>query len=164
MLSRIAREAGLTPMDLYSDRGGYRNWSTDAVRWHVQQGHPVITLVKYRNLPGHTSSLSDFDHYIVISGLTPNGFIYNDGAFATTLGLWAGDLGRRARVRVGELVDSASRAGARAGAGSAGAVVPGAAAPAAVGADGGGGARCAKAGRRGRGWRGAAAPLVLTPS
>src|SRR5947209_13442985 len=86
VLSRIGREAGLTPMDLYSDQGGYRNWSTDAVRWHVQQGHPVITLVKYRNLPGHTSSLSDFDHYIVITGLTPNGFIYNDGAFATTLG------------------------------------------------------------------------------
>jgi hypothetical protein len=86
VLSRIGKEAGLTPMDLYSDHGGYRNWSTDAVRWHVQQGHPVITLVKYRNLPGHTSSLSDFDHYIVISGLTPNGFIYNDGAFTTTLG------------------------------------------------------------------------------
>jgi hypothetical protein len=85
-LSHIARQAGLTPMDLYSDQGGYRTWSTDAVRWHVQQGHPVITLVKYRNLPGHTSSLSEFDHYIVISGLTPNGFIYNDAAFATTLG------------------------------------------------------------------------------
>jgi hypothetical protein len=85
-LSRIARQAGLTPMDLYSDQGGYRNWSTDAVRWHIQQGHPVITLVKYRNLPGHTSSLSQFDHYIVLTGLTPNGFIYNDGAFATTLG------------------------------------------------------------------------------
>jgi hypothetical protein len=86
VLSRIGREAGLTPMDLYSDQGGYRNWSTDAVRWHVQQGHPVITLVKYRNLPGHTSSVSEFDHYIVISGLTPNGFVYNDAAFSTTLG------------------------------------------------------------------------------
>ncbi|MCA1644432.1 MAG: C39 family peptidase [Chloroflexi bacterium] len=85
-LSRIGKDAGLTPMDLYSDGGGYRNWSTDAVRWHLQQGHPVITLVKYRNLPGHTKSLSEFDHYIVISGLTPNGFIYNDAAFATTLG------------------------------------------------------------------------------
>ena len=86
VLSRIATQAGLTPMDLYSDQGGYRNWSTDAVRWHIQQGHPVITLVKYRDLPGHTSSLSQFDHYIVITGLTPNGFIYNDGAFSTTLG------------------------------------------------------------------------------
>jgi len=86
VLARIATQAGLTPMDLYSDNGGYRNWSTDAVRWHVIQGHPVITLVKYRNLPGHSSSVSEFDHYIVISGLTPNGFIYNDAAFASTLG------------------------------------------------------------------------------
>jgi hypothetical protein len=86
VLSRVGVQAGLTPMDLYSDHGGYRNWSTDAVRWHLQQGHPVITLVKYRNLPGHTSSVSQFDHYIVISGLTPNGFIYNDAAFASTLG------------------------------------------------------------------------------
>jgi len=86
VLSRIAQQAGLTPMDLYSDQGGYRYWSTEAVRWHVQQGRPVITLVKYRNLPGHGQSLSEFDHYIVISGLTPNGFIYNDAAFATTLG------------------------------------------------------------------------------
>ncbi len=86
VLASIARQAGLTPLDLYSDQGGYRNWSTDAVRWHVEQGRPVITLVKYRNLPGHGQSLSEFDHYIVISGLTPNGFIYNDAAFASTLG------------------------------------------------------------------------------
>ena len=86
VLARIGKDAGLTPMDLYSDSSGYRNWSTDAVRWHVQQGHPVLTLVKYKNLPGHGKSLSEFDHYIVITGLTPNGFIYNDGAFATTLG------------------------------------------------------------------------------
>jgi hypothetical protein len=86
VLARIGQQAGLTPLDLYSERGGYRYWSTDAVRWHVEQGRPVITLVKYRNLPGHGQSLSEFDHYIVISGLTPNGFIYNDAAFASTLG------------------------------------------------------------------------------
>ncbi len=86
VLSQIGRQAGLTSMDLYSDHGGYRNWSTEAVRWHLEQGHPVITLVKYRLLPGHGQSLSEFDHYIVISGLTPNGFIYNDAAFSTTLG------------------------------------------------------------------------------
>ena len=38
-LSPALARPGLTPMDLYSDGGGYRNWSTDAVRWHVQQGH-----------------------------------------------------------------------------------------------------------------------------
>lgn len=86
VLSRIAREAGLTPLDLYSDRGGYRDWSIEAIRWHVEQGRPVIALMKYNSLPGHTSSLVNTEHYIVITGLTPDGVIYNDAAFSTTLG------------------------------------------------------------------------------
>jgi hypothetical protein len=85
-LSQIARQAGLTPIDLYAVGRGYREWSTEAVRWHVEQGRPVITLVKYRNLPGHGRSPSEIDHYIVITGLTPGGFIYNDAGFATTVG------------------------------------------------------------------------------
>ncbi len=86
VLSGIAKQAGLTSIDLYSDRGGYRDWSVEAVRWHVQQGHPVITLVKYSRLPGHFQSSATSDHYIVVSGLTPTGFIYNDAAFQSTLG------------------------------------------------------------------------------
>lgn len=84
-LSTIAQQAGLQPVDLYGERG-YRTWTTEMVRWHVMQGRPVITLVKYRLLPGHGSSLSNFDHYVVITGVTPTGFIYNDAAFSTTLG------------------------------------------------------------------------------
>ncbi len=86
VLANIGRRAGLVPIDLYADRGGYRDWTIDAVRWHIEQGHPVMTLVKYRELPGHAQSPSDSDHYIVISGLMRGGFIYNDAAFATTLG------------------------------------------------------------------------------
>src|SRR5205823_13649913 len=44
-------------------------------------GHPVVTLVKYRGLPAHAGSMSDFDHYIVIAGLAGNDFIYNDAAY-----------------------------------------------------------------------------------
>src|SRR5205823_11133158 len=44
-------------------------------------GHPVVTLVKYRGLPAHAGSMSDFDHYIVIAGLSGNDFIYNDAAY-----------------------------------------------------------------------------------
>ncbi len=86
VLSNIGRQAGLTPIDLYSERGGYRDWSVEAVRWHVEHGHPVITLVKYKRLPGHFQSSAETDHYIVVSGLTATGFIYNDAAFQSTLG------------------------------------------------------------------------------
>lgn len=86
VLSRIAQETGITPLDLNSERGGYREWSIEALRWHISNNHPVITLAKYRYLPGHTGSSTEFDHYIVITGMTDDGFIYHDGAFATTLG------------------------------------------------------------------------------
>ena len=133
VLSRIGSEAGLTPMDLYSDGGGYRNWSTDAVRWHVQQGHPVITLVKYRNLPG--------PHQVAVRVRPLHRDQWADAQRVHLqrrrvrhhARLWTRNLGRRARVRLGQLVDSAPCAGDGPGARQEGAVVPRAAARAASG-------------------------------
>jgi len=80
ILARVAREAGLNTF------GVANTWSVDAVRQHVLAGHPVITLVKYRSLPGHGASLAEFDHYVVITGVAGNDFIYNDSAFASDYG------------------------------------------------------------------------------
>ncbi len=85
VLSRVAREAGLSTFGLYSG-GSYRRWTIETVREHIRAGQPVITLVKYRSLPGHGSSLAEFDHYIVITGLSGNDLIYNDAAFASEYG------------------------------------------------------------------------------
>ena len=84
-LGRVLREAGLETARLYNG-GVYQRWSTDLLREEVLAGHPVITLVKYRALPGHTASLSDWDHYIVISGLAGNDFVYNDAAYSSAAG------------------------------------------------------------------------------
>jgi hypothetical protein len=79
-LARIAREAGLASLDLYG-RGSYRTWTVDLVRDHIRQGHPVITLARYQSLPGNASSRAEADHYIVVTGLAGDDFIYNDAAF-----------------------------------------------------------------------------------
>jgi hypothetical protein len=84
-LAWIAWTVGLTPLDLYT-QNGYLAWDVDMVREHLLRGQPVITLVKYRSLPGHTSSMSDFDHYIVIAGLYNGDFIYNDAAYSGDVG------------------------------------------------------------------------------
>ena len=92
VLARVAREAGLNTF------GPLYGWSINAIREQVRAGHPVITLVKYRSLPGHGTSLAEFDHYIVITGLAGEDFIYNDAAFATDYGynllITPGDLER----------------------------------------------------------------------
>ena len=79
-LAAVAREAGLNTF------GVNNTWTIDAIREHVLAGHPVITLVKYRSLPGHGSSLAEFDHYVVITGLSGDDLIYNDAAFASEYG------------------------------------------------------------------------------
>lgn len=83
VLARIAREAGLTT---FGTSSGLQGWTIDAVREHVRAGHPVITLTKYRFLPGHFGSVTDFDHYIVITGLAGEDFVYNDAAYSTEYG------------------------------------------------------------------------------
>ena len=81
-LARVARESGLEVSSLYNPGGGgYLRWSTTLLRQQVEAGRPVVTLVKYRALPSHSGSLSDFDHYIVVAGLAGDDFVYNDAAF-----------------------------------------------------------------------------------
>ncbi|MFN8523599.1 MAG: C39 family peptidase [Chloroflexota bacterium] len=84
-LAKVAREAGLSSFDL-REGDGYRKWTFDRIRDHVRAGHAVITLVKYRTLPGNGTSLSEWDHYIVITGIDGDDLIYNDSAFATNYG------------------------------------------------------------------------------
>jgi hypothetical protein len=84
-IARVAREAGLRTLDLYGARG-YRAWDLDLVRQHVAQGHPVITLTRYQSLPGNANSNFFSDHYVVISGLSGDDFIYNDPSFGSSAG------------------------------------------------------------------------------
>jgi len=83
VLARIAREAGLSP---FGTSAGLQGWSVEAVREQIRAGHPVITLTKYRRLPGHFGSVTEFDHYIVITGLAGEDFVYNDAAYSTEYG------------------------------------------------------------------------------
>ena len=84
-LAQIAQEAGLSVFGP-SGRVGYQSWTVDAIRDQIRAGHPVVTLTKYRRLPGHFGSVTDFDHYIVITGLAGEDFVYNDGAYSTEYG------------------------------------------------------------------------------
>jgi uncharacterized protein YvpB len=78
-LAAIAREAGLRPLGL-RDGTPYRRWSVADVRNEVRQGHPVITLVKMRELPDHAGTRSDTDHYVVVVGWDGDRLLVNDPA------------------------------------------------------------------------------------
>jgi hypothetical protein len=76
-MAQVGIDLGLQAGGLW-EGGGFRRWSIADVRAEVEQGHPVIALVKYRLLPGRDYSPVRYDHYIVLWDVTPDGFIYND--------------------------------------------------------------------------------------
>jgi LysM repeat protein len=77
-LSAVVERHGLSSLDLYAPGGGLYRWTLDDIRAHVQQGHPVVVQVRYRSLPGRGGVYYFGDHYIVITGVVPDGFLYND--------------------------------------------------------------------------------------
>ena len=82
-LAYAARIAGASPDMLFLGKG-YRSWTIDDLKGAIRQGHPVMLLVRFWNLPDHGDSGYSGDHYIVALGFDSNGnLIYNDPAFAS---------------------------------------------------------------------------------
>jgi LysM repeat protein len=81
-LAYAARASGAAVEGLYSGNA-YRTWSLDSLKAELEQGHPVILLVRYWNLPGHGDSSYGGDHYIVALGFDGDGnLVYNDPALS----------------------------------------------------------------------------------
>jgi hypothetical protein len=76
-LAAAADRYGVRALDLYLDDVQHR-WSSDDVRYHLERGRPVILQVAYRALPGRETSLYGGDHYVIVTGLAGEGFLYHD--------------------------------------------------------------------------------------
>jgi LysM repeat protein len=77
-LAQVAEEHGLQTRDLREDDGSLHRWSLDDLRSHISQGQPVIVQVRYRSLPGRGGAYYFGDHYILVTGVVGDGFLYND--------------------------------------------------------------------------------------
>jgi hypothetical protein len=78
-LARVAQGHGLLVHDLYEANGSdMHRWNLDEIRDSVRLKRPVIVQVVYRGLPGREDSGYYGDHYIIITGLLGDTFLYND--------------------------------------------------------------------------------------
>lgn len=81
-LAAAARHFGLQTSPLYVN-GNVRTWTVDEVKQQLTQGHPVLLLTHYRDLPNHPTSTYTGDHYVVALGVDTQGnIVYNDPASA----------------------------------------------------------------------------------
>jgi hypothetical protein len=76
-LAQVAQSHGLQTHGLY-DGGDLHHWNLDEIRDSVRHGQPVIVQVVYRGLPGREDSGYYGDHYIIVTGLMGDQFLYND--------------------------------------------------------------------------------------
>jgi hypothetical protein len=77
-LAGATEKHGLRAMGLTGDDGKLRRWSMDDVRAALRSGHPVLPQVMYRQLPGREDVPYWGDHYIVVTGIAGDFFLYND--------------------------------------------------------------------------------------
>ena len=77
-LADVARTYGIQPQGLYNGDGSLHHWSTDDIRASLMRHQPVIVQVVYRGLPGRQDSGYYGDHFIIITGLLGDQFLYND--------------------------------------------------------------------------------------
>ncbi len=78
-LARVAESYGLRAVDVYEPDGQtLHRWTVNEVRQQVKQRRPVILQARYRALPGHEDIAYYGDHFIVVTGVVGDSFLYND--------------------------------------------------------------------------------------
>lgn len=82
-LGRLARAHGLDAIP--GDGPASTGWGPERLRKHLDQGHPVIVLTRVGYLPGYTPG-TPIDHYIVLTGSTASGYVYQDPALSNGAG------------------------------------------------------------------------------
>lgn len=76
-LARVASIYGARPIGLF-DGNRIARWSLDDVRAQLRAGRPVIAQVRFRALPGRAGVRYFNDHFIIVTGLSGDNFLYND--------------------------------------------------------------------------------------
>jgi hypothetical protein len=78
-LAEVFTRRGLRVHNLRDgDPEAFHRWTLDEVRSELRAGRPVIAQVYYRRLPARANASYWGDHYIVLTGLQADRFIFND--------------------------------------------------------------------------------------
>ena len=77
-VAHVAEDLGVRTHGLYNPDGSYRTWQAGDVEAELRQGRPVMPLVRLYLVPGYEALASRWGHYILLTGTTPDGFVFSD--------------------------------------------------------------------------------------
>ena len=77
-LAAVLEARGVQTHGLRAESDALRRWSIEDIRDELRAGRVVVPQVMFRMLPGRGTSSYWGDHYVVLSGIIGDRFIYND--------------------------------------------------------------------------------------
>ena len=77
-VAHVAEDLGVRTHGLYNPDGSYRTWQVSEIVDELRVGRPVMPLVRLYLVPGYEGLAPRWGHYILLTGLTPDGFVFSD--------------------------------------------------------------------------------------
>jgi hypothetical protein len=77
-VAHVADDLGLSTVGLWAGEGAFHHWTVTEIADEVRRGHPVMPLVRLYLVPGYEGLAPRWGHYILITGIAPNGFYFSD--------------------------------------------------------------------------------------
>jgi len=84
-LAEVASSYGLQPTGLFQGPT-LKRWTIADLTKELDAGHPVVVQVRFQALPERRTSPYTGDHYIVLTGLVGDRFLYNDAVDSDGVG------------------------------------------------------------------------------
>lgn len=77
-LVEVIARRGLKTTKLHDEPEDFHRWTLEEIRAELRGGRPVVAQVYFRRLPGREAANYYGDHYVVLTGLLGDRFVYND--------------------------------------------------------------------------------------
>jgi hypothetical protein len=77
-VARVGEDLGIKTHGLYGPDGAFRRWEISEIVAELRQGRPVMPLVRLYLVPGYEGMAPRWGHYILLTGLGPDGFYFSD--------------------------------------------------------------------------------------
>jgi hypothetical protein len=77
-VAHVAEDFGLAAIGLSGTESEFHHWTVGEIADELRRGHPVMPLVRLYLVPGYEGMAPRWGHYILITGIAPNGFYFSD--------------------------------------------------------------------------------------
>ena len=77
-VAHVGEDLGILTHGLYAGDGSFRRWEVSDVIQELRSGRPGMPLVRLYLVPGYEAMAPRWGHYILLTGIGPEGFYFSD--------------------------------------------------------------------------------------